>query len=83
MQIGWDLEEFDTLYLGLEQKLDTFAKEGTKESEIVIDVTGGQKPNTVVAALVTVNRRAKFQYVRTSDTSKIIAYDLVSNPIGE
>src|SRR5439155_265476 len=79
-EAAWDFETFDNLFDGLEKMLDRFKQEGKDESEVMFDVTGGQKPNSIVAALVTVNRHAKFQYVRTNDPSKVKAYDLIADP---
>jgi len=49
---------------------------------VILDVTGGQKPNSVVVALLTVNRRAKFQYVQTAGRHAVIADDLVTDVVG-
>jgi hypothetical protein len=79
---GWDFEEYNELYDGLIGMMNVFQREGMREREVILDVTGGQKPNSVVGALLTVNRRAKFQYVQTGKANAIIAYDHVTDPAG-
>lgn len=78
----WGFEEYDELYDGLTQMMDVLVKEGVREREVVVDVTGGQKPNSIVGALLTVNRRTQFQYVQTGNTNEVIAYDLVTDATG-
>lgn len=79
---AWNFEAFDELHTGLVAMLAAFAREGKPETGVIFDVTGGQKPNSIVAALVTWNRRAKFQYVRTDMPSEVRVYDLVADPVG-
>ncbi|OWK41132.1 hypothetical protein [Fimbriiglobus ruber] len=80
--MAWDFEDYDELYGGLVAMMDQFAREGTRDTDVMVDVTGGQKPNSVVGALLTVNRRAKFQYVQTNTPNEVIAYDLMTDPVG-
>lgn len=43
---------------------------------------GRQGDLPVVGALLTVNRRAKFQYVQTNTPCEVISYDLMTDPVG-
>lgn len=76
---AWDFEEFDELFRALEKMAELFESEGVRERDIMIDVTGGQKPNSIVGAMLTVNRRIKFQYVQTNTPYEVIAYDLMTD----
>lgn len=76
---AWDFEEYEELYRGLSGMLDRLGEERVTEKQVVVDVTGGQKPNSIVGALLTVNRGAIFQYVQTGGEHKVIAYDLVTD----
>lgn len=57
--------------------MQEFSRRGINDKDIVIDITGGQKPNSVVGAVVTFNRRIKAQYVQTEGDNAIIQYDVV------
>jgi hypothetical protein len=78
--LAWNFEDYDELFKGLVLMMDRLAQEGHRETDMIVDVTSGQKPNSIVGALLTVNRRAKFQYVQTNDPCKVISYDLMTNP---
>jgi hypothetical protein len=73
---GWDFEAFDDLSRALLWRLRMFREVGVSEKEIMIDFTGGQKVTSVVAAMVTINRKVKTQYVQTDEPWKIIGYDV-------
>lgn len=81
---GWDFEEFDQLRQPVTAALDELTGPGGHtEGDIVIDVTGGQKPTSVVGASATFNREVITQYVQTGGGHKIIYYDLILTPIEE
>lgn len=83
-EAGWDFEDFDDLYNGLNRLLDTLNKQGFSDDKVAFDITGGQKPATMAAAAVTINRSATIQYVRTNPQSRsadkwtydVLEYDL-------
>lgn len=50
-------------------------EKGLKKRDIVIDVTGGQKPTTVAGAVVALADGRQFQYVSTEDQS-VQTYDI-------
>lgn len=74
---GFDFESFDQLADALLDLLDILAREGVPEHHLVIDLTGGQKPTSVAAAAVTLNRAVETQYVRTNPDYEVIGYDIV------
>lgn len=80
---GWNFENFDDLSGAFWELLNEFKRKGYPEKEIMIDITGGQKPNSVVGASMTFNRKIKSQYVQTNDPWEIISYDLIYPPSGK
>lgn len=91
---GWDFEVFDDLSRAVvavirflkEQRVAPAGRQRPLdvEKEIMIDLTSGQKPTSVVAATVTFNRPIKTQYVQTNSPYAVVSYDLVfrSNDTG-
>lgn len=53
-------------------------KMGFKESDVVIDVTAGQKTTSIAAAMVTLTTEADFQYIQTAKPFEPITYSVVS-----
>lgn len=78
----WDFEDYQQLFDGLNRMMEEFARDGVREPDVMLDVTGGQKTNTVVGAILTVNRQSKFQYVQTNPPHAVLAYDLVVDTAG-
>lgn len=75
--------DFEGLVDCLGQCIQEIQREcGICEKDIVIDITGGQKTASIAGAMVTLNTRVTFQYVSTTDPSKVRAYDVtVESPI--
>jgi hypothetical protein len=71
---GFDFEAFDDLSEALAYLLKEFRRDGVAASDVVIDFTSGQKPNSVVAAAITLNRDVIAQYVQTNEPWDIIGY---------
>ena len=73
---GLDFESFDKLtnafvfLLGL-------GKFKNAEEDIMIDITGGQKPTSIVGAAITFNKKIKVQYIQTSDENCALSYDVI------
>jgi hypothetical protein len=65
------VEALDSIYASL--------NEVYKDNEIMVDVTGGQKPPAVVGAAVALEDYRRFQYVSTRDY-KIRSYDITYLP---
>src|SRR5439155_6631715 len=74
---GWDFEHFDALSTALLNLLLHFKTQGVRESEIMVDFTGGYKVTSVVAAAVTFNREVKAQYVQTNAPYAAVSYDML------
>ena len=89
---GWDFEDFDEMWRAVSLLLDQLAiHEGIADREIAVDLTGGPKPATVVAATATINREVRNQYVHTNPKDpqastweyEVLDYDLIlGNPGG-
>jgi uncharacterized DUF497 family protein len=62
-------EQIDDIYLELK-------KEQIKDRDVILDVTGGQKPNSVAGALATYVYDRKFQYISTN-SKEVYSYDMV------
>jgi len=67
---GFDFEDFDEIAEALERLLELLQLDApartSVERTVQIDFTGGQKPNSVVAAVATVLSRITNQYVATN-----------------
>jgi hypothetical protein len=74
---GYNFETFDILSLAMWTLLREFKRMGYSDDEIMIDITGGQKPTSVVGASVTINRKIKAQYVQTNYPWGVISYDFI------
>ncbi len=61
-------KEINSIYGGLQ-------KQGIKEKDIIIDVTGGQKTNSIAAAFMTLYYDREFQYVSTQNY-EVKSYDV-------
>ncbi len=71
---GLDFENFDQLTDAL---LCLIRKFKHAENDIMIDITGGQKPTSIVGASVTFNQKIKAQYVQTGGENEVRSYDVV------
>lgn len=71
-----DFENFAELFQSFSDLFQQVADLGYHEKDVMIDLTGGQKPNSVVAALFTFNRKIKAQYIQTNHPWKVISYDI-------
>lgn len=71
---GCDFESFDELTRAL---LFLIARNKIFEKEIMIDITGGQKPTSIVGASVTFNQKIKAQYVQTGGNNEVLSYDVI------
>ena len=82
---GWNFEDFDEMWRAVSQLLALLGGEGIADREIAIDLTGGPKPATVVAASATIHRELRNQYVCTNPKNpdaeqweyEVLDYDLV------
>ncbi|MDR4497190.1 MAG: hypothetical protein MRK02_04590 [Candidatus Scalindua sp.] len=68
----------DTLFLQVKSFFIRKAEEKyISENEIMVDITGGQKPTSIVGISVTFNRKIKAQYVQTGDPYDVLSYDVI------
>ncbi len=72
---GIDFQDVKEIFNTIEEIYRELAQEDIKEKEIIVDVTGGQVPTSIGAAMATLSRGRQFQYVSTKDKS-IILYDI-------
>jgi hypothetical protein len=76
---GVDFERLQDLVNALDEIIDWLRAGGTKEYEIMIDITGGQKVPGVAGAVVALGEGRRFQYVSTRDYG-VHTYDVMYNP---
>jgi hypothetical protein len=85
---GFDFEDFDALTEAYGRLFELLKKEGIASRQIQVDLTGGQKPTSIVAAVVTVGSRIANQYTCTNpkDPSaarweyEVLGYDFIEPP---
>ena len=71
---GLSFDSFDMLTHAFRHAIK---KLHVKKEDIMIDITGGKKPASVVGAAVTFNTKIKAQYVDTEGENKIRGYDVL------
>lgn len=49
----------------------------SREGDITIDITGGQKPPSIVGGAISLNRDIHVQYVQTNEPKRVKSYDIV------
>lgn len=72
-----DYEQIDEISNTLAFVLDDAVKAGFKHSDVLIDVTGGQKPTSIAGAAYTFSSRIAIQYVQTGRNKEAMTYDIV------
>lgn len=73
-----DYEAFDALQGAYTAALSFAEKKGYKESDMVVDVTAGQKTTSIAAAMVTLTTDVDFQYIQTEAPFGAVTYSVVS-----
>jgi hypothetical protein len=76
--VGVDFEKLQELFDVLEEIIRWLNEGGTKDYEIMIDITGGQKVPGVAGAAVALGEGRRFQYVSTRDY-RVHSYDPTYN----
>lgn len=73
---GIEFQDIEEVFKAVEA-LYKIAKEeeGFKEDDVIVDVTGGQVPNSIAGAIATLAIGRKFQYVSTRD-KEVLSYDI-------
>ncbi len=72
---GIEFEDVEEVFNQVESFYDLAKNDGFPEQEIIVDVTGGQKPNSIAASIATLITGRKFQYISTV-TKEVHAYDV-------
>jgi len=74
---GTDFENMAEVHKELDRLYDQFDHlKSYGADDIMLDITGGQKPNSIAGALATLAEGRRFQYVSTVN-KKVLCYDLV------
>ena len=74
---GFNFQSFDELSQAMWFLMRTFSKCRYPENQIMIDITSGQKPTSIVGASMTFNREIKAQYVSTNQPWEVLSYDVL------
>lgn len=72
-----DFEDFAGFIESVGRIMEAEVKGGLKETDVIVDVTGGQKTASIAAAMVTLDKRVRFQYVQTTSPYEVYTYDVV------
>lgn len=73
---GFELEHLDDLSDAIHSLLRHLHSIGFEDDDIMLDFTSGQKTNSIVCACATFNGALRAQYMKTSDPSIALSYDL-------
>lgn len=73
-----DYEDFHQLHSAFVQVLHWTRQNKLDESDVVFDITSGQKPTSIAAAMVTLASGADFQYVQTTAPFDTVTYAVVA-----
>lgn len=74
---GYDFEDFNEIVDAMDSLRREFDNKGYFEKDVMIDITGGQKPTSIVGAAMTFNLKIKAQYVQTNKPWHVLSYDVV------
>lgn len=72
---GIDFQDIKMVFEMIEDLFDKLRASGIKDDNVIVDVTGGQVPNSIAGAIVTLAFGRRFQYVSTRD-KKVLSYDV-------
>lgn len=72
---GIEFQDIKEVFNSVEKVYAEAMKNGFKDNEILVDVTGGQATNSIAGAIATLAKGRKFQYVSTRDKD-VISYDI-------
>ncbi|MGQ9569600.1 MAG: hypothetical protein ACUVUQ_01920 [Thermodesulfovibrionales bacterium] len=72
---GIDFENVGEVFDSIEELYEKASEDGIKKEDIMVDITGGQKTNSIAGAIATLSVGRKFQYVSTRD-KRILSYDV-------
>jgi len=70
-----DFENLEQIFDWINHVYEKSRQEGLKESDVLVDITGGQKTNSIAAAIATLAIGRQFEYITTGE--KIVrSYDV-------
>lgn len=72
---GIDFQDIKIVFETIENLYNKLGASGTKNEDIIMDVTSGQVTNSIAGAIATLTLGRKFQYVSTRD-KKVLSYDI-------
>ncbi len=72
---GIEFQDIKVVFEAVEDIYNRAKEQGFKESDVIVDVTGGQVTNSIAGAIATLTLGRKFQYVSTKDKN-VLAYDI-------
>ncbi len=71
---GVDFQNIEEVFEAVENLYTDAAAHGYKEKDVLVDITGGMKPNSIAASIATLAAGRKFQYV--SEDKIVRSYDV-------
>jgi hypothetical protein len=72
---GIQFEDIKTVFEEIEKFYSKVKEEGIIEKDTIVDITGGQKTNSIAASIATLAIGRQFQYVSTID-KRVLSYDV-------
>lgn len=69
---GVDFEDVEKVFTCIE---DFYKQSGIKPKDVLVDITGGQKTNSIAGGIATLAMGRRFQYIGTND-KQVNAYDV-------
>ncbi len=71
---GLDFENIKEIFNAVEDLYTHAITSGYKEKDVLVDITGGKKPNSIAASIATLAAGRKFQYI--SEDKVVRSYDV-------
>jgi hypothetical protein len=71
---GVDFENIKEIFSAVEDLYGDAVAQGYKEKDVLVDITGGKKPNSIAASIATLAAGRKFQYI--SEDKVVRSYDV-------
>jgi hypothetical protein len=71
---GLDFENIQEIFRAVEDLYGDAVAHGYKEKDVLVDITGGKKPNSIAASIATLAAGRKFQYI--SEDKVVRSYDV-------
>jgi len=72
---GMDFENVESVFNSVEDFYKRAEQDGYKDQDMLVDITGGQKTNSIAASIATLAAGRNFQYIST-ETKDVRAFDV-------